>query len=168
MDRSKRWWRSRVTATRRDDGAALVEFIALALVLLIPLIYLIFSVARVQAGALAAESAARDAARSAVVAGVAAIEDGQSPSEATVLAVTRANAMSALVIEDFGFDATTDATVSIECSSSPCFAQGSTVYSSADVRVTLPGIPGFVTSRVPLHVTVNGTAASPVDGLAVN
>ncbi|PKQ25947.1 MAG: pilus assembly protein TadE [Actinobacteria bacterium HGW-Actinobacteria-4] len=160
----------RALARRRsladDSGAAIVEFIGLALLLLIPLTYLIITLGRVQAGAFAAESAARDAARASVVTGVAALEAGESPSRATSLAFGRALAVSSVVVEDFGFDPGADTTIELACSSSPCFNQGSSVRADVQVHVSLPGIPGFVHAIAPLRVTVSASASSPVDGLA--
>lgn len=161
----------RALATRRkamahDDGAAIVEFIGLSLVLLIPIVYLIITLGRIQAGAFAAESAARDAARTSVVTGIAALEDGQSTARATSLAFARAAAVSAVVIEDFGFDPQGDATVTLRCSSAPCFEQGSLVRADVDIDVPLPGIPGFVHAIAPLEVKISASASSPVDGLA--
>ena len=46
-----------------DDGTAALEFVTAGLILLVPLVYLILAVASVQAGALAVEGAARQAAR---------------------------------------------------------------------------------------------------------
>lgn len=155
-----------MTPSRDDAGAALVEFIGLTLVLLIPLVYLTVTVSRVQAGAFAAESAARDAARSAVVSGVAALEDGRSVSQARSHAIARGAAATGVVVEDFGFDESDDVSLAIACSSSPCFEQGSDMRADVDVHVPLPGIPGFVHTIAPIRVTVSGTALSPVDGLA--
>lgn len=154
--------------TRRspDEGAALVEFIGLALILLIPLVYLTITVGRVQAGAFAAESAARDAARGAVVAGIAALEDGDSVGQARAHAWQRAGAISAVVVQDFGFEGSDSSSLSLSCSMSPCFDQGSVVSSQVDVYVSLPGIPGFVHTIAPVEVTVSAQANSPVDGLA--
>jgi len=151
---------------RHEEGAALVEFIGLALILLIPLVYLTITVGRVQAGAFAAESAARDAARGAVVAGVAALEAGDSVSSARARAWQRAGDISAVVVQDFGFDADDHSSLSLSCSSTPCFEQGSVVSSRVDVHVALPGIPGFVHAIAPVEVTVSAHSRSPVDGLA--
>lgn len=155
-----------MTPSRDDSGAALVEFIGLTLVLLIPLVYLTVTVGRVQAGAFAAESAARDAARSAVVSGVAALEDGRSVPQAQSHAWARGAAVTRVVVEDFGFDESEHVSLALACSSSPCFEQGSDVRADVDVHVPLPGIPGFVHAIAPVGVTVSGTALSPVDGLA--
>ncbi|HJQ42481.1 MAG TPA: hypothetical protein VJ831_05320, partial [Jatrophihabitantaceae bacterium] len=48
---------------RRDDGNAIVEFVFLAVVIMVPLVYLIAAVATVQRNSLAVSQAARDAGR---------------------------------------------------------------------------------------------------------
>lgn len=155
-------------ASGPDDGAAIVEFIGLSLLLLIPLLYLVVTLSLIQAGAFAAESAARDAARSAVVGGVDALENGHSRTSATNVALNRAHAVSSVVIEDFGFDPQDDATVRLTCSSQPCLAPGSDVRADVQIRVALPGIPGFIDAVIPLGVTVHGNAISPVDSLGTD
>ena len=61
MDRSGR----RSTA---EDGSALVEFVFLAVLMLVPIVYLIVALGRIQAGALAVEQGAREAGRAFVTA----------------------------------------------------------------------------------------------------
>ena len=86
-----------------DEGAAIVEFIALSLLLLVPLTYLVVTLSRIQAGAFAAEGAAHEAARTTVVTGSLRANTAPrggghgrgSPS---------ADAAVALVADDFGFD----------------------------------------------------------------
>lgn len=151
---------------RRDDGAALVDFIGLTLVLLVPLVYLIVALARVQAGIFAAESAADEAARATVVAGVAALESGASTNAAMAAGVTRARAGVALTAEDFGF-AAADASLTVACEG-PCLADGGNIATTVTFVVALPGIPGFVSSVVPLEVEVAGSARAPVDSVAVD
>ena len=46
-----------------EEGSAVVEFVALAVLLLIPIIYLILTVGRLQAASYAVSTAAREAAR---------------------------------------------------------------------------------------------------------
>ena len=52
----------------REEGSAIVEFVFLAVLLLIPLIYLTMMIARVQAGSYAVAHAAREAGRAFVTA----------------------------------------------------------------------------------------------------
>jgi hypothetical protein len=58
-------WAKRRSDRPDDEGAAIVEFIALSLLLLVPLTYLVVTLSRIQAGAFAAEGAAHEAARTA-------------------------------------------------------------------------------------------------------
>lgn len=163
--------RARVSAwlrrrdVRDDAGGAIVEFIALTLVLLVPVIYLVVTMSRVQAGILAAESAAHDAARAVVVEGVRSLEEGKAHAAALESGAVRAQALVNVGVGNFGFDPG-DATLALGCSADPCLSLGSNVTAEVSLEVSLPGIPGFVGRLVPLAVTVGGTATAPVDGLA--
>lgn len=148
---------------RGDEGAAMLEFIALSLLLLVPLIYLVVTLSRVQAGAFAAESAASEAARTVVVTGVRELEDGAQRSTAMDQGERRARAAVGLVASDFGF-ASEDAPLVLNCDGI-CLAPGSDVTAEVTMHVTLPGIPGFLSGSVPLDVEVVGSARSPVDSL---
>jgi hypothetical protein len=149
-----------------DDGGAIIEFLGLSLLLLIPLLYLVVALARIQAAAYGSEFAAREAARGAVVAGVQALEQGASLDQATAIAGRRGNAIAALAAEDFGFDFDGSTRVSFSCEPQPCLSPGSDIVTVVEVTVGLPGVPGFVSSWLPLGVTVSSTAASSVDGFA--
>jgi Flp pilus assembly protein TadG len=158
--------RTRLPRDIRDDaGGAIVEFIAITLLLLIPVTYLVVAVSRVQAGILAAESAAHDAARAAMVAGVRELEAGASYAAAIEIAQARAQAVTAVNAANFGF-AEEDAELALGCSRSPCLSLGSNITADVELKVALPGVPGFVGRHVPLYVTVGGSARAPVDGLA--
>lgn len=146
---------------RSDEGAAMLEFIALSLLLLIPLVYLVVTLSRIQAGAFAAESAASEAARTLVVTGVREFEGGASRSSAMTQGERRAQAAVGLVASDFGF-APDDATLVFACDGT-CLAPGSDVTAEVTIRVPLPGIPGFLSGSIPLEVEVAGSARSPVD-----
>ncbi len=148
---------------RGDEGAAMLEFIALSLVLLVPLIYLVVTLSRIQAGAFAAESAASEAARTVVVTGVRALENGAQRSTAMSQGERRAQAAVGLVASDFGF-AREDAALVLGCDGT-CLTPGSDVTAAVTMHVALPGIPGFLGGGVPLDVEVVGSARSPVDSL---
>lgn len=152
---------------RDDSGSAIVEFIGVTVVLLVPVVYLIVTLARVQAGLFAAEAAAHDAARAVVVTGVRALEQGGSHDEAFTQGEARAAAVVEVTLKDFGFG-TDDATVSLHCTDVPCLTFGGNVVADVEVQVDLPGVPGFVGAVVPLQVTVQSTSRSPVDGLAAD
>ena len=153
-------------AAGRDDGSAIVEFLGMSLLLLVPLVYLVVALSRVQAGTYGAEFAARESSRGAVVAGVQALEGGAGIDEAVAASSRRANTVAALAVEDFGFDANHSARVTLGCDPHPCLSPGSDVVTTVELTVDLPGVPGFVRSWLPLEVTVRSTSASAVDGFA--
>ncbi|WP_062379993.1 hypothetical protein [Demequina pelophila] len=147
---------------RTDDrGSLTVEAVALTLLLLIPTLYLVLALGRVQAGAYAAESGAYAAARAAVLAGTAAAVDGARVGTAMDDAGIAA---ARLVAEDFGVPA--DA-VAVELTCDPaCLEPASVVEAAVTVAVPLPGVPAFARGVLPLEVTVAASAASPVEGVA--
>lgn len=149
-----------------DEGGAIVEFLGLSLLLLVPLLYLVVALARIQAAAYGSEFAARESSRGAVVAGVQALERGASLGQATDVASRRGNAIAALAADDFGFDFDGATRVTFACDPQPCLSPGSDIVTMVEVTVGLPGVPGFVSSWLPLGVTVSSTAASSVDGFA--
>lgn len=152
-----------MTRVRDDSGSALVEFIGLSLLLLIPLVYLVIGVGRVQAGVLAAESAAASAARAVVVDGVRAQEGGASAGEALAAGEERALAAVRVVSDDFGVD--DDAvTLTLECAGT-CLTPGSNISARVTVEVSLPGVPGFLAGAIPPLVTVSAVSTSPVDSV---
>lgn len=146
-----------------EDGAAIIEFIALSLLLLVPLTYLVVTLSRIQAGAFAAEGAAHEAARTAVVTGVASLEHGGSSEASMTAGANRAEAAVTLMADDFGFDAN-DATLVLECEG-PCLEPGGNVTAHVTIAVALPGIPGFLSGAIPLSVDVEASARAPVDSV---
>lgn len=127
-----------------DEGNAVVEFVVLAVALLLPSLYLVLTLGSVQSAVFAADVLARDAARiHAVVA---------DPSEAE----TRESAHSTLVLEDFGLEASTDA-VTITCSEDPCSAPGGRVTARVSVPVPVPGLGPLFGERGPVTVSSEHT-----------
>jgi len=142
---------SRAAARGRsgDEGRAIVEFIFLGLLLLLPLVYLVLTAARLQAASFSASLAGREAGRAYVSAG----------SDAEALA--RARSAASLAFEDFAF--TEGATLGVTCDGSPCLRPEGLVTSTATIVVQLPLIPDFVTDHVPASVTITSTHVSSVD-----
>ena len=134
---------------RQERGSAVVEFVALGVLLLVPLVYLVLTLARVQAGAFAVSQAAREAGRAFVTAPVA--ED----------AAVRAQAAARVSFEDHDFADT--GRLSVACSSTPCLSPDARVLTTATVVVPLPLVPAFVRGSVPLSVPVTATHVSTVD-----
>jgi hypothetical protein len=138
----------------------------MSLLLLVPLLYLVVALSRIQAGAYGAEFAARESSRGAVVAGIQSLERGTSLDQAVAAATRRGGAVAALAVEDFGFDPDRSAHVTLGCTPQPCLSPGSDMVATVEVTVDLPGVPGFVRGWLPLGVTVSSTSASAVDGFA--
>lgn len=135
-----------------DDGSAVVEFLGAALILLVPVVYLVLVLGRLQSAAFAVDGAAREAARIFVAA----------PDVET--AEVRAVAAVALALGDQGLP-TADAAgaLSIACSWDECLEPDGTVDATVRVDVALPGVPTFVQAVVPLSVLVTGHATAATD-----
>ncbi|MFC8598428.1 pilus assembly protein [Isoptericola sp. NPDC057191] len=133
-----------------ESGAALVEFLGTAVLLLVPLVYLVLTVAQVQAGAFAVEGAAREAGRAMVTADSSAA-GGQ-----------RARAAAGIAFADQGF-VTTDGSVSLECSADPCLTPGASVAVRTRLVVPLPFVPAALRGWVPLEIPVTATHVATVD-----
>ncbi len=138
-----------VRVARDERGSAVVEFVVLAVLMLVPLIYLVMMLARVQAGSYAVSQAAREAGRAYVTAG------------ADEAAVGRAQAAARLAFLDHSFE---DAgRLTITCDGTPCLRPDGQVETTATVRVPLPLVPAFVRDVVPLSVPVSASHLSTVD-----
>lgn len=135
----------------QDDGSAVLEFLGVALVLLVPTVYLVLVLGRLQAATFAVEGAAREAARTAVAA-----EDAQQ-------AAARAAAATGVALRDQGFDDDPADALRLTCTSTPCLAPGSRVTARVEVVVPLPFVPTMVRDVVPLEVPVSAERVAPVD-----
>ncbi|MDN5790929.1 MAG: pilus assembly protein [Micrococcales bacterium] len=138
-----------IAPERREDGRAIIEFIALGVILLIPLTYLVLTMARLQAGAFSASLAGREAARVFVS---ASTDAG---------AHQRAQAAARLAFEDFAFDGA--ATVTAACDGSPCLRPDGRITTTASVSVPLPLIPDIVAAHLPTSITLTSTHLQVVD-----
>jgi hypothetical protein len=145
-------WRRRIAEPRGDDtGSAVIEFLTLGVLMLVPLVYLVITLGRIQAASFAVDGAAREAARIYVGA----------DSEAT--ADSRAMAVTDLALRDQGFPSSARQGPTIRCSLSPCLTPGGQVSVAVGVSVVLPGVPGVVDRFVSLHVIVRSRHTAVVD-----
>jgi Flp pilus assembly protein TadG len=133
-----------------DGGAAVVEFVFLGVLLMVPLVYLVVAAGRVQAASFAASSSAREAARAFVTA--------DSESEAG----RRARAAVRLGMRDQGFRAE-DGRMAVECNRPVCLTPGGRVVVRVEVQVMLPGVPRSVGRALSTHVTVRARQVATVD-----
>lgn len=122
---------ARLRAARDPEcGSALVEFLALSLLLLIPIIYLILTLTRLHAGQFAAASAAHSAARVFVTA------DSETKARENALLATR------IALNDQGFtDVAVAETLTIDCSGAACLRPNTDITFTVSIPVTVPGIP---------------------------
>jgi hypothetical protein len=112
---------------RGEEGSAVVEFIFLGVLLLVPVVYAILTVSQVQAAAFAAVGAADHAAKVFVAA--------DSEARARAAAADAA----ARAVRNMGLPAGSE-DVAVRCSG-PCLDPGSQVTVTVTVRVALPLLP---------------------------
>ena len=134
---------------RDERGSAVIEFVVLAVLMLIPLAYLVMMLARVQAGSYAVSQAAREAGRAYVTA------------EAGDQAAGRAEAAARIAFLDHSFE--DSGRLTIACDGIPCLRPDGHVETTATVRVPLPLGPSFVRDVIPLSVPVSASHLSTVD-----
>lgn len=147
--------RSRRCADRSfgtDDGTASLEFIIAALVLLLPIVYLVLTLSAIQGGALAVEGASRQAARVYV--------------DATTTEQADADASAAIevALADYGLDARS-AKVTVTCRPDPenCLTRRGFVTVTVTSTVALPLAPSVLTlDERPLGVSLSATATEQV------
>jgi Flp pilus assembly protein TadG len=133
------------------EGSAIVEFVFLGVLLLVPIVYLIIALGRIQAGALAVEQGAREAGRAFVTA----------PDESS--AGVRARAADALAYQDQGFAPPGRDQLTIVCTASPCLSPNGRVSVKGTLTVMLPGVPRFLSRLIPLQVTLSATHVATVN-----
>lgn len=137
---------------RNDRGTALVEFSWLAILLMVPLLYIVLTVFEVQRSAFGVSTAARAAGRAFT----------QAPSEAD--AVSRAELAAAVALRDQDLDLGRRS-LEISCAPEPsnCLVSGSVVQVRVGYPVPLPLLPAVLGGQRPsvrveaLHSVPYGT-----------
>ncbi|WP_312856739.1 hypothetical protein [Arthrobacter mobilis] len=125
-----------------EAGSAVVEFLFLGTLLLVPVVYFIVGVGQVQAGSFAVVSAADHGAK------VFAAADSPAAGRA------RAEQAALLSAQDFGFDGGR-LRITVSCGPGPCLEPGPTVTVDASLDVPLPFLAGMdmSTARVSSSAT---------------
>lgn len=143
MPRSRSW--------TDETGSAALEFVTLGLVLLVPLVYLVLAMAAIQGGSLAAEGAARQAARVFV--------ESSTPEQAQAAALRALE----VALADHGIDPG-GADIAVTCTPRPdaCFTRRGFVTVTVDLTVPLPLVPAALTGDFPLAVPLTATATQQV------
>ncbi len=122
------------TGARADAGTAVVEFIFVGVLLLIPILYATLMVMRVEAAAMASTQAVREAARAFMM------------SDTREQGMRQAQLASQSAMQDQGFTLKADE-LRIDCSSR-CLEPGSPIRVALDWRVNLPWLPSPIASWV--------------------
>ena len=140
--------------TRGDEGSAALEFIAVGVIMLVPLVYLIVALGAIQEQSLGVEAAARHAARAMALA----------PDASAARA--RSEQVLAAVVAEYGMDAE-ELGVTLTCrpSGDGCPSAGGTLTITVTTRVALPLIPSVPGLADVASVTVEGSAAQKVSRL---
>jgi len=140
----------RLAGPRGDEGSALVELSWLAIILLVPLVWIVISVFEVQQGAFATSAAARAAGRAYALA----------PDDAT--GERRAEAVVRQVLADQGAPGQR-ARVSVTCDSpaGSCHAGTSVITVRVDSGVDLPFFPAIL-GRGAASFSLDATHTVPI------
>lgn len=139
----------RLRTRRSERGSALIEFVWLALLLMVPLVYLLLAAFDVQRASYAVSAASRAAGRAFVL----------SPDQGS--AYTRALAAARVALADQGIDADRS-TLTVGCSPEParCLSPGSIITVSVTVQQPLPVAPAVFGPSAP-SVRVASTHVEP-------
>lgn len=122
---------------RAESGTAIVEFVWLAILLLVPLLYVVLAAFDTQRTAYAASAAARSAGRAFVTA----------PDQAS--AYPRAREAARLAFADQSLEGLPELRISCRPSPRQCLTPGSVVRAEVHSSVRLPLIPAILGSSSP-------------------
>lgn len=115
---------------RNEEGSAIIEFLGLAVLLLIPAVWFLLAVAQIQAALYAATGAADQAARIYVASEAAPELAAQHSQHAVHTTLT-----------DYSIDPT-QAQITRSCTTD-CFSPGDMVRYQVEIRVPVPLVPEF-------------------------
>ncbi|GAB3530397.1 hypothetical protein [Arthrobacter monumenti] len=130
LSRLKRVMRKLATGEDSESGSAVIEFIFLGTLLLVPVVYLVLAVGSLQGGSYASVGAAHQAAKVFV--------SSESPETGKL----RAERAAMLAVTDHGFEPSS-VTMEIVCNGEKCLEPGSMVTVHISVEVPLPLMPSM-------------------------
>lgn len=135
-----------------DRGSALIEFVGMTVLFLVPLVYLILTLFTVQGAAFAAEGAAREAGR---------ILSAGASRETAELAVQ-------LAFEDFDLRLGSPPELAVECEAQECLTPGTRLHVTVTTQVPLPLIATGLAHTAGAVVPIEGSAVVVVDRFRVH
>lgn len=146
---------SRRSADYGERGSASVEFLTVGMLLLVPTVYLVLTLAAVQSASFAVEGAARQASRVFV------------QSESLGAAQSAAATAIAVTLADYGLDAA-DARVEVTCAPDPadCLTRRGFVTVTVSTVVPLPLLPPVLGVDAPPGVPITATSTEQVSRFA--
>jgi Flp pilus assembly pilin Flp len=134
---------------RRDDGAAVVEFVVLVVLVIVPIVYAVIAAMSVQSAAYAVTQAARESARA------------FTQAETLTQARSAARIATSLALDDQGVPVRGDELV-VDCDGG-CLSPGSTIRVSVSTRVRLPFLPDSLADSTVGAVPVSAVHVAVVD-----
>jgi len=139
-----------------DDGSASLEFIAVGLILLVPLVYLIVAVGMIQSQALGVETASRQLART--LASAPDPETGDARAERVIEAI----------VAEYGIDRS-GLRIDVSCAApGPCPSAGALLTVTVTAEVGLPLVPPVLGLDRAARVPVTATAVHKVSRYRVD
>lgn len=139
-----------MTGRKAEDGSALVEFVWLSVILMIPLVYIVLSALSVQRASFAVTEAAREGARAYATAGSDA--EGERRAEQAI----------ALAMGDQGVNWSPSGRV-VDCGDCT-YTPGSVFVVRLNTRVALPFVPSWLCgSRCVAGITVSAHHTERID-----
>lgn len=141
--------RKLVHLIRRDDGAAVVEFVVLVVLVIVPIVYAVIAVMSVQSAAFAVTQAARESARAFTQA------DGVQSARSAARVATR------VALTDQGVPVRGNE-LTIDCNGA-CLSPGSSIRVRVETRVRLPFLPGSLGDSALGAVPVSAVHVAVID-----
>jgi Flp pilus assembly pilin Flp len=134
---------------RRDEGAAVVEFVVLVVLVIVPIVYAVIAAMSVQSAAYAVTQAARESARA------------FTQADTVTQARSAARMATRVALSDQGVPLRGDE-LRIDCDGS-CLAPGSTIRVSVSTRVRLPFLPDSLADSTVGAVPVSAEHLAVID-----
>lgn len=135
---------------QRAEGSAIIEFCYLAVLLMVPLVYVVLIVFDVQRAGYAVTQATREATRAFVT------------TDRSAAAEDRAYAAAYLALRDHGLRLM-PGDLRVDCDLSPCLQPGNRVSVRIDTTVPLPFAPSIFDGVAPASIAIHGAHEELVD-----